>query len=95
MALIIEIKVIPSAGSAKITLDKSGMIKCYVVSAPEDGKANREVILLWSQALDISRSLIDIVSGLASRKKKIKIHASLTLEQVMHKLGLDMQSGLL
>lgn len=93
MAITLEIKVIPSSGFSKITLDKARIIKCYVKSPPEDGKANREIITLWADALGVTRDSIDIISGLTSRKKKIQISTKLTVQDVMHKLGFDVQAS--
>ena len=93
MSLILEIKVVPSSGFSKITLDKAGVLKCYLKSPPEDGKANKELIRLWADLLGVTQSAITIISGLISCKKKIKITAPLTLQDVLHKLGLDVQQS--
>lgn len=87
MSLTIDIKVNPSSGQSKITLDKSNRIVVYVKSQPEDGKANREVIKLLSKFLEAGQHGIEIMAGLTSRRKKIKIATHLTLNDLMHKLG--------
>lgn len=42
-------------------------------SPPVDGKANRELIELIAEKFDVSKSQIQIKSGLSSRKKLILI----------------------
>ncbi len=92
--IVLEIKVVPHSGFAKIVLDKGQIIKCYLKNPPEDGKANKELIALWAEKLSIDRAAIDIVSGLTSRKKRIRIDRPLTLQQIYHRLGFEMQSTL-
>ncbi len=89
MSLIIEIKVFPSSGKQKWALEESGLIKCYIKSQPEKGKANKEVIEFLSESLKIPKYLITLVSGLTTPRKKIKIEYQLTLEQLLTKLKLD------
>lgn len=90
--IILEIKVIPSSGMSKIVLDKGQTIKCYLKSQPEDGKANKELLILLAEKLSIPRACIDIVSGLTSRKKRIKIDRPLTLQEIYHTLGFEIQN---
>lgn len=92
MALIIELKVVPQSGRKDLILDKSGILKCFVTSAPEDGKANKEVIQLIAEKLKIKKNQIEIVSGLTSRKKKLAIDTLLSYEQLLQHLGLVHQT---
>lgn len=89
MPIIIDVKAVPSSGYSKIIMDKSGSIKCYLKAAPEDGKANKELIKLLAESLDLKAMDISIVAGLTSRKKKIRIETRLTLNELLHKLGLE------
>jgi uncharacterized protein (TIGR00251 family) len=88
MSLIIELKVMPSAGKQKWALEDSGLIKCYIKSQPEKGKANKEVIEFLSDSLKIPKYLITLVSGLTTPRKKIKIESQLALDELLIKLGL-------
>ena len=94
MALIITIKVIPSSGKSGFLKDKNGVIKCFLKSAPERGLANKELIKTLSQALLIPQNVIEIISGLTNRAKKIKIHTSLTEKDLCTLLGLSFQKSL-
>ena len=91
MALIIEVKVVPQSGKHALCLDKSGILKCFVKAAPEDGKANKEVIEVVSNAAGVAKKFVEIVSGLTSRKKKLAIDVDLTHEQFLMKIGCNVQ----
>jgi uncharacterized protein (TIGR00251 family) len=87
----INVKVTPQAGRQKIILDKSGSLKCYLNSPPEDGKANRELIKLFADVLNIPQKEIEIVQGLISRSKVLDIPGFYSLEQLYEALGLQIQ----
>lgn len=89
--MIVEIKVVPQAGRQKWTLDSSGKIKCYLLSAPEKGLANHELVGLLAKALKLPQMSILIVSGHSSRNKRLDIKAKITREQLLEALGLAAQ----
>jgi uncharacterized protein (TIGR00251 family) len=92
MALTITITVIPSSGRSDFFIDQAGRLKCHLKSAPEKGKANKELIGLLAKALDLPKNAIEIVGGLISRTKHVRIFASLSQEQCMIRLGLERQN---
>lgn len=89
--VILEIKVVPGAMSSKIISNELGIVTCYLKNQPEDGKANKELIEVLSDKLALPKACIQIVSGLTSRRKRIKIDRALTLESIYHRLGFEMQ----
>lgn len=89
MALLLTIKVIPSSGKQQWRLDKSNVLKCFLKSPPEKGKANAELIKLLANALEIPQAMIEIVGGATARTKRIKIDRAITHAQVLSKLGLE------
>ena len=91
MALIVEVKVVPNSGKNEWAIEKSGSLKCFLKSLPEKGAANRELIKNLSKLLKLTQSDIEIVSGLTSRKKRIKIHTDLTLEKFYSLLNISYQ----
>lgn len=95
MAIIIEIKAVPSSGRSKIVLDKSGIIKCYLKSQAESGKANKELIKLFSDILNINQKQIYIISGLTNPKKKIRLDVEIDQKKLYDALGFAMQTNLL
>jgi uncharacterized protein YggU (UPF0235/DUF167 family) len=94
MALRFELKVVPSSGRNCWKLDKNGTLKCYLKSPAERNLANLELIKLLSSALKVPQEYIAIVSGQTDRKKRIKIDQPLTYEQLLAKLGIEIQSNL-
>jgi uncharacterized protein (TIGR00251 family) len=95
MPLLIEVKVVPSSGRYGWVLDKNGKLKCYLKSAPERGKANAEFIVSLAKILKIPQRDVTIIAGDLSRVKKIKIEGTMTIVQLLAKLGIEQQMALL
>jgi uncharacterized protein (TIGR00251 family) len=93
MALVFDIKVFPSAGKFAFAVSKTGELVCYLKSAPEKGQANRELIKGLAKRLKVTQSDIEIMSGLTSQKKRIKIHIPLEMSELYGALELPYQSG--
>lgn len=91
MPLIVEIKVVPSSGRLEIKLDKNGELKCWLKSVPENGKANAELVKFLAKTLDITQERVSIISGQASRRKRINIELSITFDQLLNMLGIHRQ----
>lgn len=87
MALILTVKAIPNAGKQGFFCDKAGILKCYLKSAPEQGKANNELQTLLSKHLNIPKNLITLLSGATNRTKVFKIDAPMTHTQACELLG--------
>jgi len=89
MPFIFEVKVFPSSGKKGWAIDKSGNLKCYLKSPAEQGKANEELIKSVAKALGITQSMVSILSGEQSRKKRIRVEADMTFNQFLQLLGID------
>ncbi|MFZ5954016.1 MAG: DUF167 domain-containing protein [Candidatus Dependentiae bacterium] len=94
MPLLIEVKAVPQSGRHEWSLDKAGRIKVHLKNPAEDHKANSEIIKSLAEIVGIPQSKVEIVAGLASRNKKIKIGAEITLEQLLQKLGIEQQQNI-
>ena len=70
---IFEIKVITKSKENKIYFEND-LIKVKVTEIPEDGKANKAIIKLFSEKLKIPKSNIEIVSGFTNSIKKLIIN---------------------
>lgn len=72
--LIIKAKITPKSGRSEISgfLD-DGTMKVKLKAAPEQGKANEELVELLAEELNISKKNIAIISGHTSPLKKILI----------------------
>jgi len=65
-------------------------LKICVVSIPEKGKANKELLSFLSKILGVAKSQCEIVSGELDRYKKIKITGDLEiLKKAMYKLEIE------
>ena len=70
--MIISAKIIPNA--KKNTIKKDGdILKIYVTTPPEDGRANKALIDFLAKEYKVSKSKIRIVKGEKSRNKIIEI----------------------
>lgn len=68
----IKVKIISRASQNKIISDKNNF-KIYITQVPEKGKANQQIINLLAKHFKIAKSNIQILSGLTSSNKIIKI----------------------
>ncbi len=89
MAVVFELKVVPSSGQNRWVLDKGGQLKCYLKSPPEKGKANKELIALIAKVLSCSQNQVEIIKGLTARKKTIKVNKEISYAHVLELLGLE------
>ena len=76
-----RVRITPNSSSCRsdgIFIDAFGVefLKIHVISVPEKGKANKELIVFLSKALSIAKSEVEIVSGESDRYKKLKIFRS-------------------
>ena len=93
--LILEIKVVTQSGRLAIILDKSGILKCFVKAAPENGKANQEVVELIAKTIKVSKGFVEIVSGWTCRKKVVKIQTDITYETFINMIGSGIQKKII
>ncbi len=74
----ISVKVTPHAKKNEVIEDGQDLfgLRHFTVKTtqpPEDGKANKAVIELLSEFLDVKKSQVRITSGLTSRNKMVEI----------------------
>lgn len=91
MAYVFEVRVVPSSGKQLLTLDKTGRLKCYLLSQAEKGLANKELIKLLAKALGLTQVEVTIIAGATGRTKYIRIPIMLTHDELLDKLGIAKQ----
>ena len=69
----IKVKVIPRARKERIE-NTDGTIKVYISKPPVEGKANKRLIQMLANYLNVKRGSIAITQGLKSRNKIIEIN---------------------
>lgn len=71
--IIVSVKIIPKACKSEVMGVEGEELKLRIAAIPEKGKANIEVVRLLSKKLKIAKSRIVILSGQASRHKRLLI----------------------
>jgi uncharacterized protein (TIGR00251 family) len=79
----------PGVGAWRAGPDGRDELEIRVAEAPSDGAANEAVLKLLAKALGISRSEVSIISGHASRHKRVAV--PYPLSEVRERVG--SQSG--
>lgn len=83
----LSILVQPRASRSEIVGPHGDALKVRLAAPPVDGAANEELVRLLAKELDVSRSSIEIVSGLTSRRKTVRVSGATTeaLEKLSRK----------
>lgn len=69
---VIAVKVRPGGRRNLVSVSDEGL-KVETTTAPEDGKATREVAKLLAKALGIAPSRLELVRGATSRLKEFRV----------------------
>jgi uncharacterized protein len=72
MAGELRIRVVPGAKVERVAVENS-VLKIWVRTAPEDGKANKAVVALLARILSLPTGHIQIVKGHTSRDKRVQL----------------------
>lgn len=64
----IAVRVTPKASANRITYE-NGVLRAYVTTVPEDGKATAAVIKLLARALGIAPTRLTLIRGATARDK--------------------------
>ena len=70
----------PGSRTTELVGIHDNQLKMKVMSPPEDGAANKELIEFLSNLLGIGRKSIELRSGGAARRKVVEIHGVAPLE---------------
>lgn len=71
--LYLKIYVRPGASKSSISGEHDGYLKIRISSPPVEGKANETLVEFLSDTLGVRKSRIEILEGLKSRKKLLRI----------------------
>ena len=72
-AAILDIRVIPRSPRTRVDGRRGGAILVRLAAPPVDGAANDALIAFLSEALDVPRRDVTLVSGERSRDKRVRI----------------------
>ena len=69
----IPVRVTPKAAANRIAFEADGLIRVYVTTVPEGGKATAAVVQLLAKAIGIPKSRLELVRGETSREKLFRV----------------------
>jgi len=70
----ILVRVITNSSKTEIVEENKNFLKVKLTTLPAKGKANAELIKLLAKKYNVSKSQIEIVKGLTSKEKLIRIY---------------------
>jgi len=74
MSKDIIVKVIPRSSKSEIVEETEDYLKIKLTSSPTKGAANKELIKLLAKKYNVAKSRIEIIKGLTSKEKLIRIY---------------------
>lgn len=76
-SLMLDVKVVARARTAQVSdLMANGVLKLKVKSAPEQGRANDEVLTVLAAFLAVPRRSVEIFAGHTSAQKRVRASAA-------------------
>ncbi|XP_030587318.1 UPF0235 protein C15orf40 homolog isoform X1 [Archocentrus centrarchus] len=85
-AVTIKVHAKPGSKHSGITEVSAESVSVAISAPPTDGEANAELIRYLAEVLDMKKSHVSLDKGSRSRDKLIRVHASLSPEEVLKRL---------
>ena len=73
--LVLTLHIQPGAKRTEVTGVHGDALKIRLAAPPVDGKANEELIAFLAQVFGVPKRQVEVVSGAASRHKRVVVHA--------------------
>jgi hypothetical protein len=70
--MIIQVRVFPKSKKHGLS-EENGVLRVHLSSAPERGKANKELVAILAEYYNIRKGRITILRGEASKNKVVEI----------------------
>jgi uncharacterized protein len=67
------VRVQPRASRSGVAGEVDGALRIRLAAPPVDGEANEELVNLLAKLLDIPRRQVEIISGLKSKNKVVRV----------------------
>ena len=71
--VVLPVRAQAGAKRSEIRGEQAGALKVLVTQAPEKGKANKAIVALLAEKLDLKKSQIELLAGETSPQKKLLI----------------------
>ena len=82
----LALQVQPRASRSEVVGPHGGALKIRLAAPPVDGEANDELVRFLAKTFGVPKSAVEIVSGMAGRKKRVRVRG-VDAVQVAHRLG--------
>jgi uncharacterized protein (TIGR00251 family) len=83
---ILPVRAQPGARKTGVVGEQGGSLKVAVTAPPDQGRANKALVEVIREALNLKRSQVTLLSGETSREKKFLIHG-LTREELSERVA--------
>jgi len=81
--IIINIKAIPNSSKNIISEVLEDQIKIKIKAPAVEGAANKELVKFFSKKFKVSKSDIEFVGGLTSKRKRVKLPFNEKVKQII------------
>lgn len=71
----LTLKVIPKSGRSSLKFE-GNLLKIWLKAAPEDGKANEELVRTLAVKIGVPRSAVEIIRGFSTKNKTVDIQGT-------------------
>ena len=75
-ALCFDVRVVPRASKSGTAGEHDGALRVRVAAPPVEGAANAELVRTLAKALGIPARAVEIVGGLASKNKRVRVRGA-------------------
>lgn len=86
--VVLAIHVQPGASRSEAAGEHGEALKIRLAAPPVDGKANAALIAFVARCLDVPRSQVELIGGVASRQKRLRVKG-VSLDAVNAALRVD------
>jgi len=76
-AVVLDVSVVPGAKRTELIGLHDGALRIRLAAPPVDGKANEALVAWLAGELDIQRRSVELVRGIASRRKQLRIDVAM------------------
>ena len=85
--IIINVKAIPNSSKNVIAEVMEDQIKVKIKAPAVEGAANKELVKFFSKEFKVSKSDIEFVGGMTSKRKRIKLPFNEKVEKLIKNKG--------
>jgi uncharacterized protein len=75
-ALAFDVRVVPRASKSGVAGEHGGALRVRVAAPPVEGAANEELVRTLARALGVPTRAVEIVGGLASKNKRVRVRGA-------------------